>query len=437
MLVSELILPDTMKAFEKTAQNLSKYYFYADNAIEQTAQTLFNDPEKNKVLLLADQRTFQLLGKQAIQTFEEAGWNVKELIIPDPEPGESPVCDDLTKNQLQKQLSETDLFLAVGSGVVNDLTKWLSAESKKPYAVIATAASMNGYTAANVAPMINGVKSLFRANSPIAITALPKIIENAPSALTTSGLGDVIAKPVSTADWMVNDFLFGENYSQEVANLISSVEPAYLNHAAELKQKDPKAIKGLFDALILSGCAMTLLGSSLPASGGEHLVSHTLDIKAHQEGMKHDLHGRQVGVSSIFAAAIYQRLQVITPNFNPNALLFDATYWGKAAAPVEQQYQGANAKSQQAVEILSKSDNWDKMLTQLKPILRMPQSIKRCLKTAGAAHCLDDIGCSREQYRAAVLNSGCMRERLTSIDLGFLAGVMPDAIDEIIDEWLV
>jgi glycerol-1-phosphate dehydrogenase [NAD(P)+] len=437
MLVSELIIPDTFKAFEDTSKNLSKYYFYADNAIEQTARTLLNELGKNGALILADTRTYKLVGEQVFQVFSESGWNVQKLIIPDSGPGESPVCDDLTKNQIQQQLPEADLFLAVGSGVVNDLTKWLSAEAEKPYAVIATAASMNGYTAANVAPMIDGVKSLFRAKSPIAVTALPEIIENAPYELTASGLGDVIAKPVSTADWLVNNFLFGENFNRKIAEIISNVELAYLNHAAELKQKDPQAIKGLFESLLLSGCAMTLQGSSLPASGGEHLISHTLDIKAHQEGKKHDLHGRQVGVSSIFAAAVYHRLQQITPTFNPNALVLDEKYWGEVAVPVKKQYQGAIAQSRKAAEILSESDNWDKLMALLKPVLRTPQSIKTCLKTAGAAHCLDDIGCSRDQYLAAVLNSACMRERFTSMDLGFLAGILPNAIGEIIDEWLI
>ena len=61
---------------------------------------------------------------------------------------------------------------------------------------------------------------------------------------------------------------------------------------------------------------MTLQGSSLPASGGEHLVSHTLDMMSHVDGVPHDLHGRQVGVSTILVAAMYERaLAIETPIF--------------------------------------------------------------------------------------------------------------------------
>lgn len=437
MLVKDLILPETLKKFKDRVPSLTQYCFYEESCLEQMVQVLQQDLQKNRVLVFADQRTYPLVGDRACRIFSGSGLIVEKIIIPDSSQGDSPVCDDVTKNKLRQQLPDADIFLAVGSGVVNDLTKWFAAEAEKPYAVIATAASMNGYTAANVAPMIDGVKALFRAKSPVAVAALPEIIEHAPFSLTASGLGDVIAKPVSTADWLVNDFIFGEDFNQEIADIISAVEPVYLNNAAGLRKQDPKAVKGLFDALILSGCAMTLQGSSLPASGGEHLISHTLDIKAHLAGKKHDLHGRQVGVSSILAAAVYQRLLHATPRFNPHALVFDESYWGKVAGPVKQQYSGAIEKSRQVAEFLSQADNWDKMMAVLRPILRTPESIKECLKTAGAAHRLEDIGCSREHYRSAVINCGCMRERFTSMDLGFLAGILPGCIDEIIDEFLV
>jgi glycerol-1-phosphate dehydrogenase [NAD(P)+] len=437
MIITDMLSQEIVNTFKKRLDTAPKLFFYRKDAAEQLANALRNEIEGDKVLMLADIRTRAIAGDDCLKALTSAGWQVNEFIIPDNEDGNSPVCDDFTKNKLQQELPEADAYVAVGSGVVNDLTKWLSAEAGTPYAVYATAASMNGYAAANVAPMIDGVKALFRAQSPLIIAADPEIVVNAPFHLTASGLGDVIAKPVSSCDWLINNMLFQEDYSELVANIINQVEPAYLEHTAELAQRNPAAVKGLFKALVLSGCAMTLQGSSMPASGGEHLISHTLDIKANIEGGTHDLHGRQVGVCTIFAGALYQRiLEIEQPRLNHNPLIFDAGYWGNIADVVEKQYIGACGKIAAAASILSNNNAWQQMKVLISSKHRGPASIKKCLKSAGAAHQLEDIGCSRQQFHQAVINSACMRERFTSMDLAFMLGILPGAIDEIIDEWL-
>ena len=93
------------------------------------------------------------------------------------------MCDDVTCRALVEQLRpmRPDLVVAVGSGVINDLCKWASFQLKIPYVVVATAASMNGYSSANVAPTIAGVKMLIEARPPLAVVAEPAVIEQAPA----------------------------------------------------------------------------------------------------------------------------------------------------------------------------------------------------------------------------------------------------------------
>jgi glycerol-1-phosphate dehydrogenase [NAD(P)+] len=220
--------------------------------------------------------------------------------------------------------------------VVNDLTKWIAAGGQMPYVVIATAASMNGYASANIAPAIKGIKRVIDGTVPRAIIAVPSVIENAPPELTGAGLGDVIAKPVSMTDWTVNKMIFGEYYCPLCARLIADLEPAYMKHPGKVVEKDPATIGALFNALVYSGISMTLAGTSFPASGGEHLPCHVLDMIALRDGTPHDYHGRQVGLGTIFAAALYQRLlEMPMPEFKLVVEETDVEYWGTLAGIVE------------------------------------------------------------------------------------------------------
>ncbi len=191
-------------------------------------------------------------------------------------------------------------------------------------------------------------------------------------------------------------------------------------------------------ALVLSGCAMTLQGSSLPASGGEHLISHTLDMKAGIDGREHDLHGRQVGVATIFAAALYQRIVAIENiETYSDTLIFNASYWGPFAAAVKEQHTLAQKNIARVSLKLKKGNTWDNARSHISQMLRDPLKIKDCLKKSGAAYRLQDIGCTREQFCEAVRNCACMRARFTSMDLGFTLGILPGAIEDITDEFLI
>lgn len=406
----------------------------APNALASSLRAIVN----GKIRTLSDQRTHQICGDACISALKNAGFEVDSTIVQDLANGSSPVCNDITREALRPQLGHPKAIVAIGSGVINDLSKWLAADLGTPYAVLATAASMNGYSAANVAPTIAGLKSLFRANAPVCIAAIPSVIENAPFELTASGLGDVIAKPVSTADWILNNVLFDEAFSPAVAAIIDSIEPIYTNNSINIAAREPVAIKALFDALVFSGCAMTLQGSSLPASGGEHLISHTLDMMSHLDHTRHDLHGRQVGVATIFAAALYERFfQLEAPCFHLPKLDYKREDWGDIAPAIQAEVDKKIPRLQEACSLLSNPSRLNDLKSRLLPQLRSPQTIKSCLNRAGAAHRLNDIGCSRDRFLTAVFRAPAIRSRFTSLDLALLSGVLYAHAEQIIDTYLV
>jgi glycerol-1-phosphate dehydrogenase [NAD(P)+] len=428
--------PDIAREFSAARHTLPRQLIWAEDANLQLAAFLSSVAPPSRAVVVHDVRTREVAGAALAQALRARGFEVDELLVPD-ERGLPPVCDDVTLQRLQARRPKGALFVAAGSGVMNDLTKWLAAEAGAPYAVLATAASMNGYSAANVAPSIKGVKSLFRAKAPLAIAADPRVVAHAPFALTTSGLGDVIAKPVSTADWLLNHHLSGEAYSPAVAAVINQLEPSYLDHPEALARREPAAVRALFEALIYSGCAMTLQGSSLPASGGEHLISHTLDMLAHVDGAPHDLHGRQVGVGTLFAAALYERVLALpNPTFRADPPPFDEKRWGPTAEAVRVEWEKKKVKVREACEGLAQPGRWEQLRAQLSPVVRHPAAIKDCLRRAGAAHRWSDLGCSREGFLTAVTQCAAIRARFTSIDLAWVTGVLPGAAEEIVAQWL-
>ncbi|MFH1616706.1 MAG: iron-containing alcohol dehydrogenase [Planctomycetota bacterium] len=397
-------------------------------------------PHLRASAIIADIRTWPLAGPKILAALRANNISTCRIIVPDNK-NHSPVCDLNTAQQLRQTVSahRLDILIALGSGVINDLTKWTAFELKLPYVVIPTAASMNGYAAANVAATIDGVKVLIEAAPPLAVIAEPALIENAPPEMTAAGFGDAIAKSQSTADWLMNNLLLDEYYCRYCAEIINELEPYYLGHPEDIRTAQGKAVEGLFSALFYSGIAMTLIGTSAPASGGEHLLSHTLDMIAYRDKSGHNLHGIQVSLGTIFSAALYEKiLQIETPNFVQIPQQPDSNFWKMPAL--------IKALSTQCLEKIPAMDmirqklaepkNWQQFKNIVTPVTRHPQEIKNALNCAGAPTTAAKINCSPEYLKQAALHMHQIRQRPTVVDLAWLLGIMPDAVDEIVDKWL-
>ncbi len=414
---------------------------YGPTSLEQLLPTVAALPDVHNCLLVADQRTWAAAGRQVEEKLRQGKLTVARHIVSD-HGGESPVADDRTKERLLTEAPTTDLFIAVGSGVINDLVKWVAFLRGKPYIVVATAASMNGYASANVAASIDGLKVLFHAEACLAVFSTPDILAEAPYRLTASGLGDVLAKTVSSADWLLNRELFGDYYCRFSVDLLKDLEPIYLNNPEQIRAREPAALQALFTALFFSSVAMTITGTSAPASGGEHLISHTLDMLADRDGGSHDLHGRQVGVASILMAALYEEVLAIdTPRFELPRTEVDEEFWGSLTPMVADEYRKKLRRYQQVREQLSQPGNWQALRRLLQVDLVPAAQLKSCLARAGAAHRVEDIDhsgrpLSREKFSRVVRNSSQMRARFTILDLAALLGYMPSRVEQLIDRWL-
>ena len=176
--------------------------------------------------------------------------------------------------------------------------------------------------------------------------------------------------------------------------------------------------------------------TSAPASGGEHLISHTLDMMSSLDGHPHDLHGRQVGVGTIVASELYRRvLAREAPTHVGSPPELDRAFWGELAPAVAVQVANRAEKQASLRQMLTSGDTWDRLRADLAPILRPPEQVRDVLRRAGAAWRASDIACDRSRYRDALLHAHEIRPRFTILDLAWATGVLPTAADEIIDEW--
>ena len=217
---------------------------YDTAAIELLPEVCGRVTDGRSAVVLADQRTYAIAGEEICSALGTAGWRTLPLTVPDPADNGTPVCDDVTCAVLESRLGPTDLIISVGSGVMTDLGKWLAFNRKLPAVAFATAASMNGYASANVAPTIAGVKSLLHARPPAAVVASPDIIRHAPWELTSAGLGDATAKGVSSVDWIMNNLIFGDDLCPESIDLCEQAEPLYFEQTPDVHSGKAAAIQG-------------------------------------------------------------------------------------------------------------------------------------------------------------------------------------------------
>jgi glycerol-1-phosphate dehydrogenase [NAD(P)+] len=234
----------------------------------------------------------------------------------------------------------------------------------------------------------------------------------------------------------MNHILFDDYYCEESVNLIAEIEPLYLDNPQDILSRKPEAIKALFQGLLLTGVAMTMAETSAPASGGEHMISHTLDMMSTLDGVPHDLHGRQVGLGTIICSEVYRRvMELESPDFVEPCLTVDLGFWGKLDKEIEREYSGKIERLKLARKKLLAGNNWDNFRAELKPLLRTPDKIQSCLKNADAAWRAEHIKCDRNRLLTVFKHSHEIRSRFTILDLARLVGVLPGAEEEIIDNW--
>ena len=362
-----------------------------------------------------------------------------------PSPGEEiPNCDDATIARVESLLATASFgfAFAVGAGTMNDLVKMAAHRRDLPYGCFATAPSMNGYTSSIAAILSDGVKTTQPCTPPIAVFCDPVILAASPYRMIASGIGDLYSKPVSNADWRLAHRLLDQPHSSIVMEIVEAGSALLDGVAERLPARDLDAVARLSGALMLSGLAMQAAGTSGPASGGEHLISHYIDMTSVAFGESHDFHGCQVAVGTIVTSRLYEYLASQDPRtIDIGARVAALPSWEQKSAEIDRDFGPlAPAVREHARKIHPTPEalrarldrlvaNWDSILADVSTTLRPSAELEAELVSAHCPTRFPEIGVTRERARRAIVLSRDIRARFTILHLAADLGLLEPFAD--------
>ena len=323
-----------------------------------------------------------------------------------------------------------DACVAIGSGTICDLAKFAGDALGKPALLYATAPSMNGYTSGIVAIRLRGLKRTLPCVPAKGVFAEPAVVASAPQPMLAAGVGDYLSKCSASADWRAAHFLRGEPYDEEALRFYEGTLDRVLASVEGVGRGEAMAVAEVFEALLLSGLSMLAAGTSSPASGGEHLISHFLDMKAAIRGTPHDLHGAQVGVATIHCLGLWEQILAVDPHdVDLDALVRDRapdgqieesilTDWGSHAEEVLGQWrEKAVGPDALQVELRRFRDENERFREEVEKDLLPADEVRAAVRAAGGPVEPGELHISQEEYAGALTRARFIRNRFTVLDL--------------------
>lgn len=256
-----------------------------------------------EILIVADQNTFAAAGEKTVRALADKSvrkvvFSGKEILIP----------DEAAIETVAQSLGTAEVIVGIGSGVIQDLCKYVSFYHHLPYIIVATAPSMDGYASDGAAMITGGMKVTYPAGLPIAILGDVDVLKNAPAEMLKAGYGDIIGKFSALNDWKLSRLINGEYFCDYIYDLTYEQVQRTLRLADGILKREEKSIGALMEALVVIGIMMSFAGASRPASGSEHHLSHFFEITGILDGEKYFSHGIDVAYSTVITAELRENL---------------------------------------------------------------------------------------------------------------------------------
>ena len=393
-----------------------------------------------KAFILADGNTFDAAGEKVVSVLNGAGIAYKTFIMRREriEPGEHAVGSVVLHYD-----PKSDILISVGSGVINDIGKIVSAAANIPYIIVGTAPSMDGYASATSSVIRDDLKVSVDSKCPEIVIGDLDVLCKSPTHMILSGIGDMLAKYISICEWRISNLINGEYFCERIAGLINAALKKCVDNAEGVLTKSPEAVKAVMEGMVLSGIAANYAGVSRPVSGMEHYFSHVWDMRAIEFGTPSDLHGIQCGIGTVDSLRVYERIKTIVPD-RKKALDYAAAFnyddWKRflvknlgrgADAMIEnEKKEGKYDKNKHAARIDSIIAHWDGILRIIDG-LPSSGSIDALLKKIGAPVTAAEIGVTKEEERNAFLMTKDIRDKYIGSRLLWDLGLLDEVTDEL------
>lgn len=349
-------------------------------------------------------------------------------------------ADEDTVERAVADVGEQRLLISVGSGTLTDIAKVTAQRTGSRHVAVQSACSINGFIADRSVLVVAGAKRTVQSRWPDVLVADTDILAAAPWQLNLAGVGDLSTVPNAVAEWQLAARLgHGPPYAPATVEDVLAANAVLPALAEAARDAEPDGLANLARLLAASGLSMGIAGSTAPASGTEHAVSHLLEMERGRQGRAAAAHGMQVTVATRLAVRVWELVDS-TIRSAPVQIRVPAEATSRDAGvhafaefdeqTVDECWTGYSAKRswllahQSAVESLVM--DWDAFAGALA--LPTPDQFDEISRASGLPTRAEDLG---EDYDEDLLfwalkSSHLLRERMSIVDLADLLGVWSD-----------
>lgn len=389
--------------------------------------------------LISDKITRGIAGDRCMEILAGAGIKAKLLEL------RNTGFDEATVGEILIEMpDDCDVVVAVGTGAINDMTRYFSFRMGRPFFTVATAAPMDGFASSLAVLNIDHLKTSIEAQTPTAIIGDTDILKGAPYRMIAAGLGDLLGKSTCLCDWKLARIINGEHYCGHIVDLVEKCVQDVLQDADKVQDRDPKVLGDIMEGLVLTGVAMSLYGNSRPASGCEHHLSHYWEMMFEQAGERPVPHGTQVGVGTVLILKLVEALRAKGPDFDRArafARAYDQAAWeeqiraayGPAAPGVIEMEAKAQKNEPQAHlrRIDAMETHWDE-IDALLAALPSSGKVIEILESLDSPYLPGQIGIGPKMLKDTFLYAKEVRARYTILQMIWDLGELDELSDQVI-----
>jgi glycerol-1-phosphate dehydrogenase [NAD(P)+] len=282
--------PTTGDMFEKSTWiRLPRNVVVGHGVLDRVVEAVDDLYLAGRPLLVTSPTPNEIAGKRVAAQFEAAGVEPATTVVED---ASFSAVEEVIATARE---ADADFLIGIGGGKPIDIAKMAADELDLALISVPTAASHDGIVSGRGSVPEGDTRHSVAADPPLAVVADTELLAAAPWRLTTAGCADIISNYTAVKDWQLAHRLKNVEYSEYAGALSRMTAEMLVESADSIKQGLEESAWIVVKALVSSGVAMSIAGSSRPASGAEHLISHQLDRIAPGAA----LHGHQVGVASL------------------------------------------------------------------------------------------------------------------------------------------
>lgn len=406
--------------------------YIGENAIDELI-AYCNQHNRKQITLVADERTFAALGERVAAALGAADFDLTTIVLK----GDEVIADE---NYLLQVLAKAPVadhtFIAVGSGTLTDITRFISFRTKNDFISMPTATSVDGFTSIGAPLVLEGVKQTLISQPPLAVFADLPTLQAAPKELIAAGFGDMVGKFTSLADWQLGRMLWNEPYDEDIAARARTGLDTCVSDAEEISTRSADGIRHLMDALVESGLCMLDFGSSRPASGAEHHCSHYWEMMLLQQNRPALLHGAKVGFATTLIVDQYKKVRELSqadvsarlkdatlPDYDEEVAIIREAYGDVADTVIEAQQPFLEMSAERFDALKQNIESCWGDIQAIADSLPSSDEVRALLATVGAPTTNEALGITQEEMHHALMWGHYLRNRFTIIKLSRILGV--------------